>query len=114
MENFGCHIFDDPISQGSRTIVKAFREDSVVGGKGRIGSKVKRKEASPLRCLTVKDIFESLNDAVEEISERHDTEPGYNMYLERWEVGEYKSTEEEVEREKRKEREMRSHPKEAI
>jgi hypothetical protein len=36
-----------------------------------MGSKVRRKEASELRCLTVKDIFKSLNDAVEKGCERH-------------------------------------------
>lgn len=66
IENFGCHILEDPVSQGSSTMVKACGFSPGVGGNGRIGSKVRRNEASALRCLTVKDIFDSLNDAVDE------------------------------------------------
>ena len=35
------------------------------GGKGSMGWKVRRKEASLLRCLTVKDIFKSFDEAVQ-------------------------------------------------
>lgn len=58
IENRGCHIFDAPLSQGSNTIVKLFVDRPGVGGSGRIGSKVSRNDASALRCLTVKDIFD--------------------------------------------------------
>jgi hypothetical protein len=34
------------------------------GGKSRIGWNVRRKDASELRCLTVKDIFEVLDNSV--------------------------------------------------
>ena len=71
IENLGCHIFEAPVSHGSNTIVKAFDDGPGEGGNGRIGSKVRRKEASAFRCLTVKDIFELLNDAVEEGCQRH-------------------------------------------
>lgn len=33
--------------------------------------KVRRKDASALRCLTVKDIFEALNEEIEELCETH-------------------------------------------
>jgi hypothetical protein len=71
MENFGWNIFEGPDIQGSRRIVKAFELCPGVGGKGAMGSKERRNEASELRCLTVKDIFESLYDMVEKISKAH-------------------------------------------
>jgi hypothetical protein len=67
VENFECKIVEDPPSQGSRTMVKAFVEGSGDGGNGWTGSKERRNEASLLRCLTVKDIFEPLKDAIEQI-----------------------------------------------
>ncbi len=71
MENFGCHTVDVPRSHGSRTMVKAYGDRLVQKGDWRMGSKVRRKEASELRCLTVKDIFKSLDDAVENGGDRH-------------------------------------------
>jgi hypothetical protein len=40
------------------------------GGKSRIGWNVRRKDASEFRCLTVKDIFEVLDDWIKDIRER--------------------------------------------
>lgn len=71
MENLGCHILDGPTIHGSKRIVKAFEGWPGEGKTSRIGWKVSRKEASELRCLIVKDIFEALDDTVEEISEAH-------------------------------------------
>jgi hypothetical protein len=68
MENLGCHIFDSPESQGSRRIVKELSDRSADGRKGSLGWKVRRKDASELRCLIVKDIFESLDDAIKQFS----------------------------------------------
>lgn len=52
--------------------MKAFSDvGSGEGGKVWIGSKVRRKEASLLRCLIVKDIFESLDDAIEQFYKGH-------------------------------------------
>lgn len=69
MENFGCQIFEVPVIHGSRSIVKGFGEWLEEGGKGSMGWKERRNDASLLRCLTVKDIFESLNDVVEDAEE---------------------------------------------
>jgi hypothetical protein len=41
------------------------------GGKGTIGWKVRRKEESQLRCLTVKDIFEVWDDSIEKTIKGH-------------------------------------------
>lgn len=71
MENLECHILDGPESHGSRRIVKVWVDLPGEGGNWRIGWKVRRKEASELRCLTVKDIFKVLNNTVEEIREDH-------------------------------------------
>jgi hypothetical protein len=58
-----CHIFEGPETHGSRRIVNAGFVCPGVGGKEfGIGSKVRRKEASELICLTVKDIFGIQND----------------------------------------------------
>jgi hypothetical protein len=70
-ENLGCHIFESPVSQGSKRIVKELRAHSAVGRHGSLGRKVRRNDVSALRCLIVKDIFESLDDAIEELSESH-------------------------------------------
>jgi hypothetical protein len=37
MENLGCHIFDSPESQGSRSIVKELSDRSADGRKGSLG-----------------------------------------------------------------------------
>jgi hypothetical protein len=71
MENLECHIFEEPDSQGSRRIVNSLVDCPGEGGKGRIGLKVSKKEASEFRCLTVKDIFELLDYSVEEVREGH-------------------------------------------
>jgi len=57
MENLGCHTLEVPESHGSRTIVKLWADCPGEGGKGRIGRKVSRNEASELRDLTVRDIL---------------------------------------------------------
>lgn len=58
IENLGWSTFEGPDSHGSRTTLKVFFIDWRTGGKA-VGSgwKVKRNEASELRCLTVNDIF---------------------------------------------------------
>lgn len=38
-----------------------------------MGRNVRRKDASALICFTVKDIFEELNDSVQEAREAHST-----------------------------------------
>lgn len=55
---------DAPDSHGSRRMVKAWGDCSAEGGRSRRGSKVRRKEASELRCLMVKDIFGSFEYVV--------------------------------------------------
>lgn len=57
-ENREWNIFEGPTSQGSRTIVKALLAGvGVEGGEAEVGSKVRRKDVSELRCFTVKDIL---------------------------------------------------------
>jgi hypothetical protein len=57
MENLGCHILEGPQSHGSRTMVNSFIDCAVERGKGRIGRKVRRNEASELRDLIVRAIM---------------------------------------------------------
>jgi len=71
IENLGCQIFEVPVIHGSSTMVNGFAEWPEEGGKGSIGWKVRRKEASLLRCLTVKDIFKSFYEAVEYVEKGH-------------------------------------------
>jgi hypothetical protein len=67
MENLECHIFEEPETQGSRRIVNGLFDCPGVGGKEvGIGSKVRRKEASELTCLIVKDIFGIQKDILTE------------------------------------------------
>lgn len=66
-ENLLCQILDFPSNQGSRTMVNAFEGASADGGNCWRGWKVRRNEASPLRCLTVKDILKSLQQAIQQI-----------------------------------------------
>jgi hypothetical protein len=73
IENFGCHIFEGPEIQGSRTMVNELLDWPGEGGKGRIGLKVRRNEASEFRCLTAKDIFKLVYDLVERIRRCHFT-----------------------------------------
>jgi len=69
IENLVCHILDGPESQGSTRMVKGFSTLPGEGGKSRIGWKVRRKDASEFRCLTVKDMFEVLDDSIKDIRE---------------------------------------------
>ena len=55
-ENLGCHILEGPDSHGSRRMVNSFVGCPGEGGKGRMGRKVRRNEASELRCLIVNAI----------------------------------------------------------
>ena len=56
-ENILCIMSDDPHSHGSRRTVKVFEVwYSSRGGRGSIGRKVRRKEASPLRFWIVRDM----------------------------------------------------------
>jgi hypothetical protein len=71
IENLGWYILDGPTIQGSRRTVKAFVGTSGEGEISRIGWNVRRKDASVLRCLTVKDIFEGLNDPIKDADETH-------------------------------------------
>lgn len=57
LEKKGWKMFEAPDSQGSMIIVNVV-DWLGVGGKGRIGWNVRRKEASAFRCLTVKDILD--------------------------------------------------------
>lgn len=59
IENLEWKIVDGPDNQGSRRIVKELLHCPGEGGKGEMGSKVRRNDASLFKCLTVKDIFES-------------------------------------------------------
>lgn len=59
LEKKGWKMFEAPDSQGSMTIVNVVDWPGV-GGNGRIGWNVRRKEASAFRCLTVKDMLGSL------------------------------------------------------
>ncbi len=61
MEKMEWNILDGPVSHGSRRMVKVFEDRPGVGGKGKMGWKVRRNEASALRCLTVNDIFAVLD-----------------------------------------------------
>ena len=61
IENLECQTFEGPDSHGSSTMVNSFGGSPGVGGNGRIGRNVRRKEASELRCLTVKDMVK-VND----------------------------------------------------
>lgn len=70
-ENLGCHILDGPDSHGSRRMVKELSCCPGEGGKGRIGRNVRRNDASVLRCFTVNDIFEVLNETIDEVCEGH-------------------------------------------
>jgi hypothetical protein len=72
IENLECHIFDGPESQGSMRIVKFFGCRPGEGGSRWMGANVRRKEESPFRCLTVKDIFNLLDKAIKESVEAHD------------------------------------------
>jgi len=71
IENLGCHILDGPVIHGSRRMVKDLAGLFDDGGNGSMGVKVRRNEASELMCLTVKDIFEVLNDKIEEFVKGH-------------------------------------------
>jgi len=62
-------MFEGPTIQGSSKMVYPLLEGlSEDGRKGEAGSKVRRKDESELRCLTVKDIFEEVGivDTVDE------------------------------------------------
>lgn len=83
IENLGCQTFEVPVIHGSRSMVNVFAVVSEGEGKGRIGWKVSRNEASLLRCLTVKDIFELLYEAVEYVGEGHSTVEHRGQILER-------------------------------
>lgn len=56
-ENLECKNFEGPANHGSSTTVKVLGVWPSGGGKLRSGWKVRRNEASELRCLTVNDIF---------------------------------------------------------
>ena len=71
IENLGCHILDVPVIHGSRRMVNGLDGFSADGGNGVVGVKVRRKEASELICLTVKDIFEALDERIEESRKGH-------------------------------------------
>lgn len=86
-ENLGCHILDEPESHGSKRMVKEPEE-----GVGCAGLKDRRKEASELRCLTVKDIFEALNNAVAGLYQDHSME---NIGVSRANLEEEEADEEE-------------------
>jgi len=73
IENLGWYILDGPTIHGSRRIVKAFVGSSGEGEISRRGWNVRRKDASALRCLTVKDIFEVLDNSIEDAEETHAT-----------------------------------------
>lgn len=70
MENLGCHILDGPPIHGSSKIVKGF---DCSGGdeESKMGWNDRRKEASPFRCLIVKDILKEYNDSIQETGEVH-------------------------------------------
>jgi len=70
-----------PVIHGSRTIVNGLAADLKDEGKCCMGWKVRRNEASLLRCLTVKDIFKSLYDAVAEVGEGHNIIVGYRVLV---------------------------------
>ena len=72
IENLGCHIFDAPHSHGSTRIVKLLGGRPGEGGRLRTGWKVRRKDESEFRCLTVKDIFDEVDDSIKEAHEAHD------------------------------------------
>ncbi len=58
VENFLWNMFEGPTNQGSSKMVYLlFAGLGDDGGNGEAGSKVRRKDVSELRCLTVKDIF---------------------------------------------------------
>lgn len=59
LEKNGWNMFELPQSQGSMTTVNVVDWPGV-GGNGRIGWKVRWKEASAFRCLTVKDMLDDL------------------------------------------------------
>ena len=71
IENFGCHILEGPESHGSIRIVTALVSSPGEGGNGRTGWKVRRKEASAFRCLTVKDIFGVSEQTVDQSRKHH-------------------------------------------
>jgi hypothetical protein len=71
IENLWCHIFEDPNIQGSRRMVKSSADWVAEGRNGRMGRKLRRKEASEFRCLTVKDIFEAIDNSIEKSLGRH-------------------------------------------
>lgn len=65
MENLECQILEGPESQGSSNTVNGLTDSLGERGYVIMGAKERRKEASALRCLTVKDIFGTVNDAIE-------------------------------------------------
>lgn len=72
-----CHIVEGPEIQGSRRMVNFRLEWPGVGGRCEIGSRVRRNEASELRCLTVRDILGVLLGMMKEIRK------GHNMWQEK-------------------------------
>jgi hypothetical protein len=58
IENLGWKMLEGPDSHGSRRMVKACEDRPGEGGKEEIGWKVRRKDASELRCLIVRDILD--------------------------------------------------------
>lgn len=70
-ENLEWNIFEGPDIQGSRRMVKVWEGRPGEGGKGDMGAKVRRNDASLFRCLTVKDIFESGDEKIEKGCKAH-------------------------------------------
>ena len=58
IENLGWKTLEVPDNHGSRRMVKACEDLPGEGGKEEIGWKVRRKDASELRCLIVRDILD--------------------------------------------------------
>lgn len=86
-ENLVCHTLEGPDSHGSRMIVNSFVGWPGEGGKGRMGRKVRRNEASELRDLTVRDIlvtveevFEVVDETIDEVREAHNPTRGWLLF----------------------------------
>lgn len=70
---------EGPEIHGSRRIVKELScrpRPPGDGGKGEMGEKVRRNDASLFRCLTVKDIFKSSYEKIEKICKTHSIQKG--------------------------------------